>query len=252
MTVFNEYSRYYDLLYRDKDYASETDYVHNIIQSNNPGAQTILNLGCGSGRHDRCLADLGYRVSGVDLSEGMLDAARKASSDYESLRYVQGDIRTIRLDETFDTVISLFHVMSYQVTNQDLMAAFTTAHAHLKPGGTFIFDCWYGPGVLTDPPTVRVKDLEDENIKVTRIVQPVLHPNENVVDSNYRILIGDKSSGISSEIKETHRMRYLFVPEVENMLRQSGFDLQTSEEWLTAAPLSLASWNALFSSKMIR
>ena len=78
MSVFNEYARYYDLLYRDKDYGAETDYIHNLIQKQNPGCRTILNLGCGSGRHDRCLVERGYAVTGVDLSEEMLTAARCA------------------------------------------------------------------------------------------------------------------------------------------------------------------------------
>ena len=246
MSVFNEYARYYDLLYRDKDNTGETDYIHNLIQAQIPGARTILNLGCGSGRHDRCLVALGYTVTGVDLSEEMLVAARNAAAGSESLDYVQGDARSVRLDKTFDVVISLFHVMSYQVTNADLMAAFATGHNHLKPGGTFIFDCWYGPGVLTDPPTVRVKELEDEAITVTRIAQPVVHPNENVVDVNYRVFLKEKSSGSVREINETHRMRYLFKPEVEMMLTTAGFELQMSEEWLTATPLSMKSWNALF------
>jgi SAM-dependent methyltransferase len=246
MSVFNEYARYYDLLYRDKDYAGETDYVHNLIQGQNPDARTLLNLGCGSGRHDRCLVDRGYEVTGVDLSDEMLTAARGAAMDIGALEYVQGDVRTVRLGKTFDVVISLFHVMSYQISNDDLMAALVTAHSHLKPGGIFIFDCWYGPGVLTDRPTVRVKELEDEVINVTRIAQPVMHPNENVVDVNYRVFLKDKSSGSVREINETHRMRYLFCPEVELMLTTVGFELQRSEEWLTSAALSLLSWNALF------
>ncbi len=246
MSVFNEYARYYDLLYRDKDYAGESDYVHNLIQTGSPGARTILNLGCGSGRHDRCLMDRGYAVTGVDLSQEMLTAARDAATDNGALRYVQGDVRTVRLEKTFDIVISLFHVMSYQVSNADLTAAFATAYSHLKPGGLFIFDCWYGPGVLTDRPTVRVKELEDEITSVTRIAQPIMHPNQNVVDVNYRVFLRDKSSASIREICETHRMRYLFLPEVEQMLSSGGFELQAAEEWLTAAPLCLTSWSAVF------
>ena len=249
MSVFNEYARYYDLLYRDKDYAGESDYIHRLIQARSPGAGTVLNLGCGSGRHDRCLVERGYTVTGVDLSEEMLRAARNAAAGTDALSYVRGDARSIRLGKTFDVVISLFHVMSYQVTNRDLLEAFATAHAHLKPGGLFIFDCWYGPGVLTDPPTVRVKELEDEAISATRIAQPTIHPNENVVDVNYRVILRDKASGTVRGITETHRMRYLFQPEVELMLGTSGFQPPLSEEWLTSAPLGLSSWNALFTAR---
>ena len=49
MSVFNEYARYYDLLYRDKDYVGEVEYVHRLLQAHAPGAQSLLNLGCGSG-----------------------------------------------------------------------------------------------------------------------------------------------------------------------------------------------------------
>ena len=246
MTVFSEYARYYDLLYRDKDYAGEAEYVHGLIQTHAPRAKSILNLGCGSGRHDRELVKKGYTVTGVDLSEEMLAAARNATQPNSALAYVQGDVRTIQLANTFDVIISLFHVMSYQTTNQGLLAAFETARHHLKHGGIFIFDCWYGPGVLTDRPAVRVKELEDDDISVTRIAQPVMHSNENVVDVNYRMFLREKADDCIREIYETHRMRYLFLPEIKLMLDVAGFEIEKAEEWLTSAPLNFNSWNAVF------
>ena len=202
MPVFGAYSRYYNLLYQDKDYDGEAEYVHNLIRKHQPGATSILNLGCGTGRHDLLLAQMGYEVTGIDQSEEMLAVATSQlsslisqqecahpsnlNSRQGSLSFQQGDIRTIRLNKTFDVVTSLFHVISYQTTNDDLRAAFATARAHLKPGGIFIFDCWYGPAVLTDRPAVRVKRLEDTAIFVTRIAEPVMHPNDNIVDVNYQ------------------------------------------------------------------
>lgn len=246
MSVFNEYARYYDLLYRDKDYAGESDYIDRLIQLHCPAAGTVLNLGCGSGRHDRCLAEKGYAVTGIDLSEEMLLAARNMAGENPCLDYRHGDVRSIRLDRTYDAVISLFHVMSYQQTNEDLKAGFSTAYYHLKPGGTFIFDCWYGPGVLTDRPSMRIKELEDENVKVTRIAQPVIEPNENTVDVNYLIFIKDKQTGAVHEVRETHRMRYLFLPESRQLLGDSGFELLASEEWLVGKQLGFGSWSAVF------
>jgi SAM-dependent methyltransferase len=251
MSVFNEYARYYDLLYRDKDYTAETDYVHNLIQAQSPGAKTILNLGCGSGRHDRCLTDRGYVVTGVDLSEEMLVAARNVAGDNPALEYVNGDVRSVRLDKTYDVVASLFHVMSYQVTNDDLMASFNTARAHLNSGGIFIFDCWYGPGVLTDRPTVRIKDLEDDTIRVTRIAQPVFHSNENVVDVNYRVFLRNKASDDVREICETHRMRYLFLPELEYFLKQANFELLFYYPAFSLKQLSENDWNAALIARVL-
>ena len=55
--VFDAYAAYYDLLYKDKDYAGETEYVHRLIQRFNPGAKSILELGSGTGKHARLLAE---------------------------------------------------------------------------------------------------------------------------------------------------------------------------------------------------
>lgn len=246
MTVFNEYARYYDMLYRDKDYAGEVEYTHNLIQKHAPDAKNILNLGCGSGRHDLWLAQAGYQVTGVDFSEKMLNMAKEASSGLDSLQYYHGDIRTLRLDQRFDVVLSLFHVMSYQTSNADLLASFRTAHEHLKPGGLFLFDCWHGPGVLTDRPTVRVKELEDDRLFITRIAQPKLHPNENIVDVNYKMFIRDKQTNAVTETQETHRMRYLFLPELELLLSSTGLQINAAFEWLTESAPTLTTWNTFF------
>lgn len=242
MSVFNEYARYYDLLYRDKDYAGEAEYVGGLIRSNVPGAESLLNLGCGSGRHDRCLAEHGYSVTGVDMSEEMLSCARTSAAGNSSLEYFHGDARTVRLGRKFDAVISLFHVMSYQTTNADIKAAFATATAHLKPGGLFLFDCWYGSGVLSDRPTRGVKELEDDAIKVTRIVEPLLHPNENVVDVNYHVSISNKVTGEIRDIRETHRMRYLFIPEIIGYLEDAGLSPRFFVSWMKDAPPVDTTW----------
>lgn len=252
MTVFGPYSRCYNLLYRDKDYAGEAEYVHDLIRKHCPEARTVLDLGCGTGRHDLLLAGKGYAVTGVDRSSEMLNVARgQAEANGRShtstrLAFRQGDIRSVRLNQTFDAVISLFHVISYQTGNDDLRAAFATVQAHLTPGGVFIFDCWYGPAVLTDRPAVRIKRLEDEMITLTRLAEPVIYPNENLVDVNYHILIREKTSGEVEELRETHRMRYLFYPEIELLLREAGMVIVTAAEWLTDRRPGFDTWGVCF------
>lgn len=250
MTVFGTYSRYYNLFYRDKDYAGEAAYVHDLIQKHRPGAKSVLDLGCGTGRHAFLLGERGYQVTGVDRSEEMLAVANANLSSHishpSSLTFHQGDIRSVRLNRTFDVVVSLFHVMSYQTGNDDLRGAFATAREHLAPGGVFIFDCWYGPAVLTERPEVRVKRLEDEEIAVTRIVEPVMHPSENVVDSNYQVLVRDKESGSVEELRETHRMRYLFQPEIDLLLRETGMEVLVAAEWMTDRRPGFDTWGVCF------
>ena len=110
-----------------------------------------------------------------------------------------------------------------------------------QTGGIFVFDFWYGPGVLTDPPTERVKRLEDGAIQVTRTAKPTLWPNENVVDVHYRMQVKQNSNGMVADIEETHRMRYLFLPELRWMLQEAGLDVLDAQSWMSGE-LGTGSW----------
>ena len=245
MTVFADYSRYYNLLYADKDYAGEVGFIEGLIREYKPGAKSILDLGCGTGRHASFLADRNYRVHGVDMSEEMLLVASQVKRP-DGLTFSRGDVRSIRLGRKFDAVISLFHVMCYQTTNEDLKKAFLTAYEHLDKDGIFIFDCWYGPAVLTIKPSVRIKRLEDNKTLVTRISEPIMHPNENIVDVDYQVFIREKSNNKTTILQEKHKMRYLFKPEIEEMLTAVGFKLLSCEEWMSRKEPGFDSWSVYF------
>jgi SAM-dependent methyltransferase len=251
MNVFGSYSYYYDLLYRDKDYAGEAEFVRQLMQIYAPAAKTILELGCGTANHALLLAEAGYHVHGVDMSESMLkraaDRLTQVSPEIAAqIQLTQGDIRTVRVNQTFDVVLSLFHVMSYQTTNADLLAAFDTIKQHLKPGGIALFDVWYGPAVLSDRPATRIKRLQDDTIEVTRLAEPVVYPNANLVDVNYHVLIKDKQTGAIEELHETHHMRYLFQPELELVAQQSGMNIIKSGEWMTGRAAGFDTWGVYF------
>jgi SAM-dependent methyltransferase len=251
MTVFADYAQYYDLLYADKDYSREAAYVHGLLAKHRAPGDRVLELGCGTGAHAALLARAGLRVVGVDLSQGMLDRAaqRQAAlpaAEAERLEFREGDLRTLRLERKFDVALALFHVMSYQRTNQDLADAVATVRSHLEPGGLFVFDCWYGPAVLTERPEVRVKRLEDERIQVVRIAEPRMLPNENVVEVCYEIFVRDRATGAIGSLDEVHPMRYLFHPEVLTLLERGGLDFVAAEEWLTGGPPGLHTWSVTY------
>lgn len=252
--VFDAYARYYDLFYCDKDYAGEAEYIAIHIRKHAPQAKRILELGCGTGAHAEHLARMGYTVHGVDMSEAMLARAeaRRAELPPEvaaRLSFGSGDVRTVRMGENYDTVISLFHVISYQTSNADLAAAFETASAHLQPGGLFLFDFWYGPAVLTQKPEIRIKRLENNEIKVTRIAEPAMHVNENRVDVNYQVWIEIKESGAVEQVLETHKMRYLFLPEITRLLDSCELAMLEAREWLTDNSPGENSWGVLAVTK---
>lgn len=251
MTIFSNYARYYDLIYRNKDYIAEAKFIHSLIQTHAPNAKNILELGCGQGKHAFALAANNYQIHGVDLSQEMLQKANNSLSSLNNnlasqIKFSHGDIREIRLNQTFDVILSLFHVISYQTTNDDLLAAFTTVKKHLNPGGIFIFDVWYGPAVLTERPATRIKRVEDEKIQVTRLAEPVIYPNKNLVDVNYQIFIKDKITEAFEELQETHKMRYLFEPEIELLCRANQLAPIESGEWMTRNKPGCNTWGVYF------
>jgi SAM-dependent methyltransferase len=247
MSIFADYSRCYDLLYADKDYAAETAYVARHIRKVSPEAISILELGCGTGRHARYFASHGFNVHGVDLSPEMIEVGRSSQQPADQgVVFEVGDVRSVRLGRRFDCVLSLFHVMSYQTSNEDIRNAFRTAAEHTAPGGVFVFDCWYGPGVLTDPPAVRVKRVSSELLNVIRIAEPVVDSVANVVQVNYSMHVQEKTLPGERWISESHRMRYFFVPEIELMLGDVGYRLQGVYRWMSDECPTLGTWNAMF------
>jgi len=244
-----DYARIYDLLYQDKDYPSEAAYVSQLIRKHAPAAGAILELGSGTGKHADLLVNDGFTVHGVELSEDMLKRAESFARN--GLTVSQGDVRTARLEASFEAVISLFHVISYLPKNDDILQAFTTARNHLEKGGVFIFDAWYGPAVLTDRPAVRVKRIENEAAELTRIAEPTMYADKNTVQVDFTIFLKDKTTNVIKPFSEVHHMRYVFTPEMHDLLSQSGFDLIHTEEWMSGRPLDYDTWGACFVARAI-
>ncbi len=243
MQHFKEYSKYYNLLYKDKNYIAETEYILDIIKKYNENATKLLDIGCGTGIHANELSKKGFLVTGMDISNTMLSVAKKT---YNNIDFVLGDIRDFKLQSKFSIITSLFHVMSYQSTNLDLINAFSSVNKHLEEGGYFIFDCWYGPGVKNDAPKVRVKRFEDENLKVLRIAEPIEDENLNIIDVNFDVFIIDKSNNTVSNLKELHRMRYLFQTEVELLCEKFNLKVIDCFKWMTFDQPSVNDWYAIF------
>ena len=134
MSIFGkQYAAYYDLFYKDKDYAAEADYIDRRIRAHAPSARSVLELGCGTGRHAQLLAKKGYLVDGVEQSKEMLALAHQPQQP-AGLQFFQGDIRTFQRDRTYDAVIAMFHVMSYMASNADLIRTMENASRHLREG----------------------------------------------------------------------------------------------------------------------
>ena len=223
--VFAEgYSEYYDLLYREKDYRTECDFLEEIFKMGETAPRDILDLGCGTGGHAVELQKRGFEVTGVDRSEPMLALARaKAEKQKVQPRFVLGDLTSFQGGGTFDAVISMFAVMGYQETNAKLKRAVEVVFHHLKPGGIFIFDGWYGPAVLQQKPETRVKEICGKDRSwLIRMAEPSLDAFNHLVRIHYRVLAG-RGSKLEKKFEETHTMRFFFPQELRILLEWVGF-----------------------------
>ncbi len=247
MEVFKDYAYYYNAFYGDKDYKGEAEKIDFLIKKYGKNVKHILDFGCGTGRHDLELFDLGYQCEGVDLSETMIEIARENSAvSGKQIEFSVADIRAYKAEKKYDAVISLFHVMSYQNSNEDVLRTLASARKCLDKDGIFIFDAWYGPGVLSDRPAVRVKEIEEGNDRFIRIAKPVMHEEQNIVDVSYEILVIDKKTGKTKVIQELHKMRYFFRPEIEFLLQEADFELVDNLDCQTLGTTSFDSWTSYF------
>jgi SAM-dependent methyltransferase len=244
---FADYARYYDLLYRDKDYVGEVDYVARTLREVTPNARSVLELGSGTGRHGRLLAAMGFDVFGVERSPDMAASAEAATvTGAGSFSCAVGDARTVQLLRRFDAVIALFHVTSYQTTDADLQAMFATASRHLLPGGVFLFDVWHGPAVLAQRPERRIKQVADTALEVTRAATPRLDAERHTVNVTYDVECRDRRSGQVVRFSEDHLVRYLFPEEVEQLAAGAGMRAIKSEEFVAGRPPSPATWGVAY------
>ncbi|OHB70885.1 MAG: hypothetical protein A2W23_09600 [Planctomycetes bacterium RBG_16_43_13] len=266
MNVFTKgYAEAYDDLYYNKDYEKECDFIELAFRKYDCQVSTILDLGCGTGGHALILARRGYHVVGVDRSQDMLDIAlSKAEKEKLSVEFVQGDITGIDLHQKFDAVISMFAVMGYQTTNHALAEACRVASDHLSSDGLFLFDCWYGPAVLTERPGFRIKEIMlDDNPsipplekggkggfegnsstgRIIRFTEPVVDTLTHTVETRFKVwnLQGDR---LISETNESHLMRFLFPQEIRYFLEVTGFkDIRFCPFLELEKPLTEHDWN---------
>lgn len=224
--IFEAYGRYYDVIYKDKDYKKECNFLEEIFRTfSKPSPKTILDLGCGTGGHAIPLAKRDFKVTGVDFSEVMINIAKeKAKKAGVVADFYKIDLRELKLNKKFDACICMFAVMNYLTDNEDIQKALHNIRKLLKNASLFIFDFWYGPAVLTILPSVRTKVAENEGIKVIKLAEPHLDTLHHICEVDYRLIVANENQ-IMEEVKEKHRVRFFFPEEIRHYLEENGFKL---------------------------
>jgi hypothetical protein len=156
------------------------------------------------------------------------------------------------MNKTYDVVLSLFHVMSYQITNKQLKDVFSNAAIHLNKNGLFIFDFWYSHAVKNQKPSIRVKQVRNKEIEITRIAEPKNMIKKNRVDINYSLYIKNLHNEKVDVIKEIHSVRHFSLQEIDIMCKIHGFKRLVTEEFKTGKKVDKNIWGPCVLLKKIK
>jgi SAM-dependent methyltransferase len=133
--IYSELASWYPLLTTPEDYDEEAAFILQLLREHGEGPkQTLLELGAGAG-HLASHLKSNWQAVLTDLSPEMLALSVALNPDCE---HHVGDMRTLRLERTFDAVLA-HDAISYMTTEEELRAALTTAFVHLRPGGVALF-----------------------------------------------------------------------------------------------------------------
>ena len=195
----------------------------------------ILELGCGTGRITMALAEAGKRITGLDLSERMLERAVKKRAALnrearERVHLVQGDMTQFDLGETFRLVIIPFRPFQHLLEVREQVDCLDSVRKHLAPGGRLILDVFQTDAErIHDPVHMRemlVTEYKTADRREVRISERVaaFHRAEqrNDVEMIFSIRHPD---GHQERLVFAWTLRYFFRYEVEHLLGRSGFQV---------------------------
>lgn len=223
--TFSEYARFYDLLYRTKDYELEFKNILKRIPVNE--IQNVLELGCGTGTYTKIAAENFKHVSAVDLSEDMIKLA-KLKNYKSNVEYSVGDLCKVNFSNKFDLTFSLFHVFSYLTSINSLKQAIETASKHTKSGGFLCFDVWSSAGFVSNKLEIRRKEVtDDRGSRIIRYSYSTHNPNEETILVNFDFVVLEKSKN-PNYFQEKHLMKYWSKETICQIANDYGFVLVES------------------------
>lgn len=142
MTAWYEQSfgKDYLTVYKHRDLECAMSEVRKMIRwLDLPMGAEVLDLCCGMGRHSLALAEAGYRVTGMDLSEALLRQATMYDTEH-SVTWVRGDMREVPLKGPYDAVVNLFTSFGYFADDHENIRVLHEIDRLLEDGGRFIID----------------------------------------------------------------------------------------------------------------
>jgi SAM-dependent methyltransferase len=220
MDCYKGFAAVYDLfMAKDIPYAKWAAYIDKILKENDITQNSpVLDLACGTGNITLPLAERGYDLIGVDISEDMLAQAQNKAFDCgQRILWLAQDMRGLDLYGTVDAAVCCCDGLNYILEPHELKEVFRRVRLFLNPGGIFIFDMnteykfkeVLANGTFGDMAEDAEYQWDNQYNAGTKI-------NEY----HLRVRIGDKDPMV---FYERHRQRAYGMGEVSNWLLETGF-----------------------------
>lgn len=228
-------AEYYDIVYSSKDYEREAHQVRNLIGDRCPGAQSLLDVACGTGAHDLHLSRY-FEVDGIDFNPEFLERARERNPRG---RYQHADMRNFRQDRLYDGIVCLFSSIGYLQTLDEVERCLDCFREHLAPGGIVLIEPWFTPESWK-PGAVHVLNAERSGVKICRMGFSDALERISINPCHY--LIGTVN-GVE-HVEEVHEMGLFTVEEMKTAFRRTGLEVEYDEEGLIGRGMYIAKRSA--------
>ncbi len=137
MKSYNAFARFYDCLTENVDYEVRSDYISNFFSEYGNAGKNVLDLACGTGSFSKKLNDMGYNVTGLDLSADMLTVAKSKAPE---ISFINADMTDFSFNEKFDYCICMLDSINHLTDYEDVKKCFDCVYNCLSDNGIFIFD----------------------------------------------------------------------------------------------------------------
>ncbi len=210
----NWFGNEYLTLYAHRD-EQEAKKLIKLVNSNIniESDARIIDLCCGQGRHARILANMGFKVVGVDLSRTLLESAKYKNSHSENAQFVQADMRCLPFTGSFDLLLNLFTSFGYFDSDEKNQSVFSQFAQVLKHDGRFVFDYMNDKHVRDNLISHQNEEIGNINIELERYI------SDERVQKKITMYQDDKKSVFFESVK-------MYSPEkIQDMMRQSGLSV---------------------------
>lgn len=232
MEAYGNFAAVYDRLMDDFNYPAWADYYLRIVRKAGVEPKNICDCACGTGSLSVEFARRGLKVTGVDISQDMLElAAQKARKNGVMLPFVCQDMCKLQLPRKVDALICGCDGVNYLTTDARVLAFFQAAHAQIKPGGVLAFDVSSAHKLCN---VMGDSFFGEERDEVAYLWQNKLENDILTMDLTFFV---QASSGLYRRFSETHRQRAHTIENLSALLAQAGFaDVQVYGDQSFEAP----------------